>query len=97
MRLVFHPKVASDIEKIMDYYERVATRELADEFYTELRGTVQEAARTPEAFSIRERDVRRVNLNRFPYHFLFRIVGGIVRVLVVRHHRRRPSVGRRRR
>jgi hypothetical protein len=37
-----------------------------------------------------------VNLQRFPYHFLFRIAGDVVRILVVRHHRRRPTVGIRR-
>jgi hypothetical protein len=38
-----------------------------------------------------------VNLDRFPYHFLFRIVDDGVRVLVVRHHSRHPSLGIRRR
>jgi hypothetical protein len=37
MRLVLHPKVYSDIDEIMGYYERVATPGLAEEFYTELR------------------------------------------------------------
>jgi hypothetical protein len=54
MRLVLHPKVYSDIDEIMGYYERVAC------------------------------------------HFLFRIVGDAVRILVVRHPRRRPTVGIRR-
>lgn len=31
MQLVLHPKVYSDIDKIMEYYERIATPELADE------------------------------------------------------------------
>jgi plasmid stabilization system protein ParE len=93
MRLVLHPKVYSDIDEIMEYYERVATRELADDFYSELRYYMQQAAERPESFSIRERDLRRVNLQRFPYHFLFRVVGDVVRILVVRHHRRRPTVG----
>ena len=97
MYLVFHPKVYSDIDEIMEYYERVATSELADEFYSELRYYMQQAAERPESFAIRERDLRRVNLQRFPYHFLFRIVGDVVRVLVVRHHRRRATVGVRRR
>ena len=97
MYLVFHPKVYSDIDEIMEYYERVATRELTAEFYSELRYYLQQAAERPESFAIRERDLRRVNLQRFPYHFLFRIVGDVVRVLVVRHHRRRPTVGVRRR
>jgi hypothetical protein len=33
MRLVFHRQVYSDLANIIDYYERVATRELADDFY----------------------------------------------------------------
>jgi toxin ParE1/3/4 len=97
MRLVLHPKVHSDIDMIMDYYEEVATPELASEFYAELRHLMTKAATRPESFSIRERDIRRVNLERFPYHFLFRIVGDVVRILVVRHHGRHPSLGDRRR
>jgi toxin ParE1/3/4 len=97
MRLILHPKVYSDIDKIMQYYEQVAAPELADEFYAELRHFIQAAAGRPESFSIRERDIRRVNLQRFPYHFLFHIVGNAVRILVVRHHRRHPSLGIRRR
>jgi len=97
MRLVLHPKVFSDIDEIMGYYERVATPELADDFYTELRHYMKLAVERPESFSILERDIRRVNLQRFPYHFLFRIVGDVVRILVVRHHSRRPNVGIRRR
>jgi hypothetical protein len=33
----------------------------------------------PESFSIRERDIRKANLRRFPYYFLFRVVGREVR------------------
>ena len=91
MQLVLHPKIYSDVSTIMDYYEQVATPELADEFYRELRYFIQLAAERPESFAIRKRDIRRANLRRFPYHFLFRAVGGSVRILVVRHHRRHPS------
>ena len=93
MRLEFHRQVASDISRIMDYYEEVAGPQLADEFYAELRLFFQEATGHPESFGIRKHDLRRVNLERFPYHFLFRIVEDRARVLVVRHHRRRPSMG----
>jgi hypothetical protein len=54
---------------------------------------MQQAAERPESFAILERDLRRVNLHRFPYHFLFRVAGDVVRILVVRHHRRRPTIG----
>ena len=97
MRLVLHPKIRADVHEIMGFYERVADAGLADDFYDELRSFMRAAAKHPESFSIRERDLRRVNLHRFPYHFLFRIVGDTVRILVVRHHRRHPLHGIRRR
>ena len=97
MVLEFHRQIASDISRIMDYYEDVAGQQLANEFFTELRSFFQKAVESPETYSIRERDIRRVNLERFPYHFLFRIVDDRVRILVVRHHRRRPSLNLHRR
>ena len=93
MRLVLHPKIRSDVDAIMEYYERIAGRDLADDFYAELRRFILEAVERPASFAVRERDLRRVNLHRFPCHFLFRTVGDAVRVLVVRHHRRHPSFG----
>lgn len=93
MRLILHPKVYSDTHEIMEYYEQVAAPELADGFYAELRLFMQRAAERPESFMIQKLDIRRVNLQRFPYHFLFRMVGDSVRILVVRHHKRHPSLG----
>jgi hypothetical protein len=77
----------------MAYYEEVATPELANEFYAELRHFIRQAAMRPESFAIRELNLRRINLARFPYHFLFRMAGDAVRILVVRHHSRHPSLG----
>ncbi|MBM3832231.1 MAG: hypothetical protein FJ403_02920 [Verrucomicrobia bacterium] len=93
MRIILHSKVYSDIDRIMERYEQVAGPQLASESYAELRRFMADAAERPESFSIRERDIRRVNLEQFPYHFLFRIVGDVVRILALRHHRRRPSLG----
>jgi len=93
MRVRLHRKVRGDVSGIMDHYEALAGPQLADEFYKELYGAIKKAADQPERFRIIERDLRRVNLKRFPYHFLYRIVGDTVRVLVVRHHRRHPSLG----
>ena len=97
MRVVFHPKVYSDVSKIMEYYEAVASETLADEFYREFRAIIDRAAQRPESFRIRTRDIRRANLPRFPFHFLFRVVEDSVRILVVRYHKRHPSLGIRRR
>lgn len=97
MHLEFHRQIASDISRIMEYYEEVAGPQLADEFYSELRAFFQKAADSPEAYDVSEHGLRRVKLERFPYHFLFRLLQDRVRILVVRHHRRRPSLGLHRR
>ena len=98
MELEFHRLVASDVSRIMQYYEEeVGQSDLAVDFYAELRAFFAKAAEAPESYSVREGDIRRVNLERFPYHFLFRIVSGRIRVLVVRHHGRDPALGRSRR
>ena len=65
MRLVIHPRVYSDFDKIMAHYEQEATPDLANEFYAEVRHFMAEAAARPESFSIRESDIRRVSLQRF--------------------------------
>lgn len=92
MRLEFHKQVHSDITRIMEYYEDVAGPQLADEFYAELKLFFQKAAQSPQSYIVRKHDLRRVNLARFPYHFFFRIFEDRVRILVVRHHKRRPKL-----
>jgi hypothetical protein len=96
LKISFHPSVYSDVDQVMSYYERVAGTELADDFYAEFISFVHIAAHTPEVFNIRIRDLRRVNLDRFPYNFLFRVSSDTISVLVLRHHARHPSFGLRR-
>src|SRR5689334_5161138 len=75
MRLEFHPLARSDVSRIMDYYEDAGGPEIAGEFYSELWSFLHKAVSSPEGYAIRERDIRRVNLDRFPFHFFYRIVG----------------------
>lgn len=96
MRVELHPKAISDILQIMEYYEQVATAELAEEFYQELSRCVRKTSERPGLYKVHRGGLRRVNLHRFPYHLLFREVDDSIRVLVIRHHRRHPSFGRRR-
>jgi len=92
LRLVLHPGVASDVSEVMGQYQRVACRELAEEFFEELRGMILAAAGRPESCSNWERDLRRLDLPHLPYHLIFRIPGDWVRLLAVRHNKRDPSL-----
>src|SRR5271165_3039808 len=80
------------------YYERVAIPGLAGGVLHRASLFHDRGRRQARIFfSIRERDIRRGNLRRFPYHFLFRRHGHEVRILVVRHHHRYQSFEFRRR
>lgn len=74
----------------MSYYEQIASADLATQFYAEFKRSLGRAIDHPETYPAREK-LRRVNFQRFPYHF--RLADDEVRVLVVRHHRRRASLG----
>ena len=92
MRLVYHPAVQRDVTGILRHYDGISRR-LGDAFWEELTGLIEVARTKPERFHPADRGLRRANLKRFPYHFLFRVVAGGVRIIVVRHHRRHPSQG----
>jgi len=92
MTISYHPAVFDDLDEIMRYYEAVSGARLADEFYTEFVYCAGQAAKTPHLFNPRKNGLRRVNMERFPYHFWFRLDDDNVRILVVRHHARNPRL-----
>lgn len=93
MRVLFHRHVRHDVRAIVDFYREEAGQRLADEFFDELMDRIQQAAGHPGRFPIFNKHLRRANLRRFPYHFLYTESVSGIRVLVVRHHRRNPSFG----
>jgi plasmid stabilization system protein ParE len=90
MPLVFHPRVQSDINAIVQYYEFQGGTSLADRFFDEFEKTILLIHEQPTRFHYFRDDVRRANLETFPYHILYRVVLGVVRILVVRHGAKRP-------
>ena len=96
MNVIYHPGVQQDVSAVLAYYDQAAGSELGDAFFSELMAHVGYARLQPTRFHLVEDGLRRVNLDRFPYHFLFRVYGDTVRILVVRHHRRHPDSGRQR-
>jgi plasmid stabilization system protein ParE len=96
MTAVFHPDVQRDVSAILRHYDRINPR-LGDEFWTELMAFVERATAQPGRFHFDPTGRRRVNLRRFPYHFLFREIPGAIRITVVRHNRQSPQTGAQRR
>ena len=96
MNVFYHPDVQQDVSKILRHYDRIHPR-LGDEFWTELNSFIQRAAENPSHFHFDSAGRRRVNLKRFPFHFLFREIAGGIRITVVRGREQHPNLGRQRR
>jgi len=95
MKVVYHPAVQRDLNAILRHYDGIDPR-LADDFWEEFLAFVKSASEKPTQSHPGGNDRRRVNLERFPYHFLFRILSDKIRITVVRHHRRDPRYGMKR-
>lgn len=90
----FSPSVSRDLQSAERYYKAESGEQLADEFYEELLAAVQNAAEFPlrNHFDILS-GARRVNLKRFPYHFLYDTYEEFIFIIVVRHNKRRENFG----
>src|SRR5437870_7011435 len=95
MRLAYHPQVQRDVNRILRHYDRVSSR-LGDEFWDELMRLIELVSAKPQRFHFTGSGLRRANMRRFPYHLLFREKPDGVRVIVLRHNKRRSSYGTRR-
>ncbi|MFM2198919.1 MAG: hypothetical protein RLZZ505_2351 [Verrucomicrobiota bacterium] len=91
----FHRLVQSDLNRILRDYEGVSDA-LADDFYREFMEGVGEAVENPRYFHFDASGLRRYNLRRFPFRFLYDISLDGIRIWVLRHERRKPSLGTRR-
>lgn len=96
MKVVYHPAVQRDVSRILRHYDGINDR-LGDEFWEELLSFINKASARPQQYHFETRGRRRVNLRRFPYHFLFREMPDGIRITVVRHHRQHPEHGHERR
>jgi plasmid stabilization system protein ParE len=96
-KVAYHPSVPTEVRDILGYYEDIS-QDLGDRFWSDLLVTIDYASRYPERhhFDLIGAGLRRSNLKDFPIHFLFRVFPDYIRVTVVRHDRRNPSYGSRR-
>lgn len=93
MRVELHPSTVDDVNEAASRYGR-ARAGLDGEFRAEVDAVIERIGRNPTQFPVVETQIRRCIVHRFPYSVLFRVVDpDRIRILVVRHHRRRPGFG----
>jgi hypothetical protein len=88
----FHRRVRGDLDAILSSYYGVS-RELGEDFFAEFQIGIRKMVEHPRYFHFDRSGLRRCNLDRFPYHFLYDIRGVQLRVWVLRHNHRNPEVG----
>ena len=91
MRLRVRLRARRDIDDGADWYE--ATREgLGDEFLVEVERSLLKIEEHPESFPVRYGEIRRANLDRFPYGVFFWLPDeSTIEILAVIHGSRHPD------
>jgi len=97
MKVQFHPSAQRDVREIRDYYD-IRSDRAGDRFFAELADALTRIKLHPSHCHLIGGGRRRCNLATFPFHVIYHMLdAGTVGVLIVRHHRRHPDYGLRRR
>lgn len=96
MRLCYHQYVQNDVNLALSRYDEISPK-LADAFWDELQKHFKTISENPQAAHFETMPYRRVNLKRFPYAILYRAFDDHVKIVVVKHVRRRSDYGLKRR
>lgn len=95
MILVVRREAEAEILEAFDWYES-KRQGLGQEFVQEIDAAFVRTTKTPEAFPVVYRGLRRFVLRRFPYVIYFRVEADVVHVFGVLHGRRNRAALRRR-
>ena len=96
MELIYHRLAVKDVKEIARSHAEVSDK-VHDRFWMELESALEMIRKHPGQHPDPNfPNMRRRNLKKFPFHIIFEEHVSFVRVMVVRHHRRKSSFGMRR-
>jgi plasmid stabilization system protein ParE len=93
MRVILHPGAEHDIENAAAFYQRAGSPAVAARFVIEVGRGVNRLLANPGIGSPRKGGRRGLAVAGFPYTIIYREVQDGIRILVVKHDRRRPGYG----
>lgn len=96
MVVIYHRRLQKDIRSALTFYEDAGGRKLGDLFFAEAEEAVARVIQNPKGFHLATPKLRRASFESFPYHFLYEEDRGKIRFLVLRHDKRHPNFGLRR-
>ena len=93
MSYTLHPEAERDIADVLDFYREHAGIAVAERFLSEFERVASVLVEHP-GFGTRTTSGRRTfPLKLFPYSVVYRELETSIRILVVRHQRRKPGFG----
>ncbi len=93
MKLALHPAAEQDIEEAAAFYAREGSDALAARFIAEFKRLCRLLIEHPAIGSPRPGGRRGFSMSVFPYTVIYRVGADEIRVLVVKHDRKRPRYG----
>ena len=91
MSYLFHPAAEAEHLESVAFYESKQAG-LGAAYLAEFENVMSRVCGGPQRYPIeREPDIRRILMTRFPFTVLYREKDGVVQILAVAHHRRRPQ------
>lgn len=93
MKASLHPDAEQDLLEAAAFYEREGSRVLAARFVAEFKRVGALLAAQPDIGTPRSRGRRGLTMNVFPYTVIYRVTADELKILVIKHDRRRPGYG----
>jgi len=93
--MVFHKLVQQDVSSALSYYGAYSER-TEERFWKDLDKAFTRIGRYPADQHFDTSGLRRVNLEKYPYHVLYDVFQDKPRIWAVRHDKRKSSFGTRR-
>ena len=93
MKITLHPNAEQDIQEAAEFYEREGSVVLAAKFVSEFKRLSNLLIENPGIGSPRAKGKRGFSMSVFPYTVIYRAGADEIKVLVVKHDRKRPGYG----
>ena len=93
MKITLHPDAEQDIQDAAEFYEREGSPVLAARFVAEFKRLLNLLIEQPGIGSPRAKGKRGFSMSVFPYTVIYRAGAEEIKVLVVKHDRKRPGHG----
>lgn len=93
MTYTLHPAAEQDLAAVVDFYAEQAGAVVAKRFLFEFERVAQLLVQHPDLGTPGPNGRRTFSLRIFPYSVIYREFEDGIRILVVRHQRRKPGFG----